>query len=267
MERFYKAARSDGWDFWTGKTINYRDNIGKVVRRQHTGKVEACSSTALHASRTPGRSIFYHTIPCSLFLVEGRVYREDDVKCAFKQLKVIRELDPREVFKWRYGEAINPVNPLKVPMPSVSQKHLTWLREWALVERQFRWSFDSTIRMSLSDDDSGFAYHAVRFTLGGTLYGEVWIAVLCAFDDATEDNVFITVKDSVFDVCSAYTGYLFEPVVEKWKSCPGEDEGLNDYPFQSAVELWKEGLVPSFDGKVWRLHGGYKADILWEGEI
>jgi len=27
------------------------------------------------------------------------------------------------------------------------------------------------------------------------------------------------------------------------------------------------GLIPSFDGKKWRLHGGKKAEILWEGTL
>jgi len=30
---------------------------------------------------------------------------------------------------------------------------------------------------------------------------------------------------------------------------------------------WKMGLVPSYDGKLWRLHGGKDAEILWEGKI
>jgi hypothetical protein len=36
------------------------------------------------------------------------------------------------------------------------------------------------------------------------------------------------------------------------------------YPFRSVVSLWKLGLVPSFDGKIWRLHGGPKGEILFE---
>ena len=27
------------------------------------------------------------------------------------------------------------------------------------------------------------------------------------------------------------------------------------YDFSSAIKLWEKGLVPSFDGKIWRLHG------------
>jgi len=33
-------------------------------------------------------------------------------------------------------------------------------------------------------------------------------------------------------------------------------------PFQPGIDLWMQGLVPSFDGKVWRLHGGKKGEVL-----
>ena len=36
------------------------------------------------------------------------------------------------------------------------------------------------------------------------------------------------------------------------------------YPFISAVKLWKQGLVPSFDGDIWRLHSGKKAKVVFE---
>jgi hypothetical protein len=46
-------------------------------------------------------------------------------------------------------------------------------------------------------------------------------------------------------------------------------ENLERFAWTIAViiTLGEVGLVPSFDGKRWRLHGGPKAEILWEGEI
>jgi hypothetical protein len=35
------------------------------------------------------------------------------------------------------------------------------------------------------------------------------------------------------------------------------------YDFSSTVRLWERGLVPSFDGKTWRLHGGKNAKVLY----
>ena len=37
-----------------------------------------------------------------------------------------------------------------------------------------------------------------------------------------------------------------------------------EYDFSSAVKLWEAGLVPSFDGRTWRLHTGKNAKIVYE---
>ena len=50
-----------------------------------------------------------------------------------------------------------------------------------------------------------------------------------------------SVGDSVGDSVWAYISSFFDI---KYK-----------YDFSSCVELWEKGLVPSFDGKIWRLHG------------
>jgi len=34
--------------------------------------------------------------------------------------------------------------------------------------------------------------------------------------------------------------------------------------FSSAVKLWEDGLVPSYDGQVWRLHTGKDAHVVYE---
>ena len=44
----------------------------------------------------------------------------------------------------------------------------------------------------------------------------------------------------------ASVGFTLAPLVPAWKSA---------YPFQPSVDLWLSGVVPSFDGHVWRLHG------------
>jgi hypothetical protein len=62
-----------------------------------------------------------------------------------------------------------------------------------------------------------------------------------------------------------YGGSFFHPMITKWKYC--EKIKGKGYPFDSCVKLWKQGLVPSFDGKNWRLHGGKNAKILWKGTI
>ena len=81
--------------------------------------------------------------------------------------------------------------------------------------------------------------------------------------DSVGDSVWGSTWDSVWDSTWAYVGSLF-PKIKTWKYA--EKIKAKGYPFNSVVKLWKLGLVPSFDGTNWRLHGGPDARILWEGK-
>jgi len=87
----------------------------------------------------------------------------------------------------------------------------------------------------------------------------VWDSV----GNSVGDHVWDSVGASVGAFTWAYVSSLF-PNVKKWKGF-NHEPGTN--PFQSGIDLWRMGLVPSFDGKTWRLHGGPKAEILWQGSI
>ena len=78
--------------------------------------------------------------------------------------------------------------------------------------------------------------------------------------DSVRDSVWDSVGTSVRDSVSAYVGSLF-PNITRWKYIAHEP---GKYPFQSAANLWRRGLVPSYDGGVWRLHSGPTAEIVWE---
>lgn len=73
-------------------------------------------------------------------------------------------------------------------------------------------------------------------------------------------SVRASVRASVWDSVGAYIGSLF-PAITKWEYV-NHTPGV--YPFQSAVDLWRRGLVPSYLGGVWRLHSGAQAEIVWE---
>lgn len=221
MTRYYKIARPDGFDFYTGKTINYRDAIGgKPVRAPAARGTnpELCSPSVLHASEIAEQCFVGGKVPCSLYVVEGRSVVHDSQKHGFRQLRVIEELDPATHFEWRYAEAADPWHPFKLPPREVNGSHIELLRSWASVR------------------DS------------------VWDSANSVWDSA----------NSVGDSARAYIGYLFSPVISDWKHVQHEP---GTYPFQPAVDLWHQGLVPSFDGKLWRLHGHSDARILWEGEL
>ena len=60
-------------------------------------------------------------------------------------------------------------------------------------------------------------------------------------------------RDSVWDFVRAYISSFFDIKYE--------------YDFSFLIRLWERGFVPSFDGKVWRLHQGKDAKIIYEGKI
>ena len=48
--------------------------------------------------------------------------------------------------------------------------------------------------------------------------------------------------------------------------CTGGAKGTPNGYKEPPCCSWNKGLVPSFDGKTWRLHG-YAGKILWKGKI
>ena len=72
--------------------------------------------------------------------------------------------------------------------------------------------------------------------------------------DSVRDSVGYSAWDSVW----AYASSFFN--IPKWKYI-NHRKGEN--PFQPCIDLWHRGIVPSFDGTTWRLHG-HKGKILKE---
>ena len=125
-------------------------------------------------------------------------------------------------------ECIKPIHPFKIKPPKkIEVKHLKILLHWASVRDSVRASVGDSVRASV--------WGSVWGSVGDSVGGSVW----------------------------AYTGSQF-PKIKKWKYVNFKHKG---YPFKDAVKLWKMGLVASFDGTKWRLHGGPKAKVLWEGTV
>jgi len=249
-EKFYKIARPNGWDFPTGQTNNYRDSIGKIIRRPDEGETHIAPPTFIYASRDANKAFIGGRIPCSLYLVEGTPVEDCGDRCAFKEVRVLCELDPASVFEWRYEEACSPVNPFKIEPPKITGVHLELLRQW------------SSIRKAVSE--------TFKYAVWGTIENEVRHLVCISVVDAIGSVALEAVVDSVFDEVNppldaawAYVGYIFTPIVKRWKYIVQRGK----YPFYPAVELWHMGLVPKRVDDRWQLHGGEPAKILWEGKI
>ena len=127
-------------------------------------------------------------------------------------------------------EAKKPVNPFKLKPPKIAKKHIKLLKEWASISDSVYLSFMDSVVDSV-----------------GTSVGT---------------SVYLSVRDSVLDSVYAYIGSLFKLTRKQWKHT--SKIKTKGYPFMPAVKLWKMGVVPGFDGVVWRLHGGKKAKVLYE---
>ena len=132
---------------------------------------------------------------------------------------------------FNYIEAKNPIHPFKIESeitPEKLKEAIELLKIWALV----------------------------RALVGASVWDSVRDSVRALVRDSVRDSVWASV--------GAYIGSFF-PKIKKWKYIDYKKEPFNSikgYPFQSAVGLWKMGLVPSYDGKMWRLHS--KNGIEWE---
>jgi hypothetical protein len=119
------------------------------------------------------------------------------------------------------------VRPLNLPeVKKVTAEHIQWLSEWASVRDSVRDSVRASVRASVWN------------TVWNTVRASVW------------DTVWNTVRASVWDTVYAYLSSFFAVEYE--------------HDFSCAIKLWEAGLVPSFDGKTWRLHTGKDAHVIYE---
>jgi len=76
---------------------------------------------------------------------------------------------------------------------------------------------------------------------------------------SVRNSVWANVGNSVEDSVWVYYGSFFILPVWKYVKHP-----RGKYPFTPCVQLWKLGLVPSFDDKIWRLHAHEDARVVFQ---
>ena len=248
MAAYFKLARPDGFDFHSGKTINYRAAIGGTVEAPDWVSSAYCGN-GLHYSANPNDCFVGAKIPCSAYEVEpvGRSHRKiDSQKSKAKTLRVLREItDLNTLFGWNYEEAASPVHPFKITRSSEpNASELELLRQWA--------SVGDSVLESVGDS----VEESVGVSVWASVSDSLWASV-------SKSMVGVSVWASVWESVRAYMGSLF-PGIEEWKYVE-HDPGV--YPFQPAVDLWRAGLAPSYDGSLWRLHAGPDGKAVWEGTI
>ncbi len=159
------------------------------------------------------------------------------------------------------------VKPFELPkVEQVTDEQIGWLKEWASVWASVRDSVRdlvwSSVRDLVRDSVRDLVWSSVRDLVGASVWDSVGSSIWALVGDSVRDlvldsvrdlvgaSVWASVRDSVWASVGAYFSSFF---------------AINyKYNFSSVANLWNAGLVPSFDGKVWRLHSGKSADIVYE---
>ena len=143
---------------------------------------------------------------------------------------------------------IKPIkNPLLVERkhPEPSAEEISLLKRWASV--------------------GASVWASVGASVGASVWASVWDSVWDSVGDSVRASVWASVWDSVrasvWASVWAYISSFF--ALNEWKL---NGKIVSENPFQPAIDLWEAGLVPSFDGEIWRLHAGKKAQIVYEME-
>ena len=264
----YKLTRPNGKDFYSN-SVDYAGSIGKIIRViDYDGPKYICGK-GLHASRNPNDCFVGASIPCRAFKVNGiGKIAGDSRKCRYKALKVLKEIDDLDkLFGWKYTEAINPINPFKIKPPKITDNHIVLLKEWVSVWNSIGDSIWNSAWHSAWDSVWHSAWHSVRNSVWHSVWDSVWNSIWNSIRNSIRNSVWDSIGNSIWNSIGnsiwAYMGSFF-PNIKKWKYI-SHKKGV--YPYQCCVDLWKQGLVPSYYSKTWRLYGGEKADILYEMKI
>jgi len=189
----------------------------------------------------------YRVYECEVW---GRQVEFDEFKRRYEYLKLIRYVPYSELKKlarsyedklgYRLSEALFPINPFKIKPPRIQEKHIRLLKDWISVKTSVETSVENSVWITTKDS----IWDSVR----NLIMESIWILT------------GITTRISVWESTWAYISSMF-PKISKWKHIQHE-KGKN--PFQPCIDLWRAGLVPSFDGKKWRLRAGRDAEIVYE---
>lgn len=168
----------------------------------------------------------------------------------------------KEVYsKINLKKARKPINPFKLKsVKKINSDDVMLLKKWDSVRDSVLNSVGDSVWDSVGDS----VRRSVRCSVGDGVWdsvrGSVGDSALGSVGSSVWGSVWSNVRGSV----SAYMGSLFVFKRNEWKNT--KKIKTRGYPFQSAVMLWKKGLVPSFDGKIWRLHTGKDARVVFEIE-
>ena len=161
--------------------------------------------------------------------------------------------DSEAAEKWanrlNFKEIVEPlivkpiVNPFKLPkVEKPTDEQIGWLKDWSSVVD----SVGDSVWYSVWNSVGDLVWASVRASVWASVWNSVGDSVGASVWASVWSSIWNSVKNSVWAYASSFFAIDFK------------------HDFSSAVKLWESGLVPSFDGTMWRLHSGKNADIVYE---
>lgn len=189
--------------------------------------------------------------------VGGKRVEFNQFKRRYEKIKLIEKVEPSEVKQlalaiepkvgYRLSEVLFPINPLLIDRAKVpSPFELEVVKKWAAVA-----AVSDAVGITVMAVAGSAVGVTVRDMVRNTVGEAVGSAVRAKVRVAVRIRAGAAVMDTAEEAVWAYIGSLF-PGITKWKY------------FQPAVDLWRVGLVTSYDGRMCRLHAGEHAEIIWQ---
>jgi len=258
MDTYYKAVRLDRTSHYDGKT-KWRKGVVICVDKPDPPSNGPCGR-GIHCSPTLLDAVGWQAGPSRYYRVEPLdVIAGDETKIRCTAVKVLNELtkaEQDEIAGFHLYEANHPVCPFHREPRNVSDR---WIEDricqWVLVHDSVRDSVRDSVWHSVWGSAGGSAGTSVWDSVGDSIRDSVRVSVGVSIGTSIRDSVWHSVWGSV----DAYIGGLF-PNITEWKRV----EHLGPTPWKPLCDLWYAGYVPSFDGKIWRVHCGPRAEVRME---
>jgi len=180
----------------------------------------------------------------------------------------VRELDfkgicPKLVIK----PIVNPLTDIRFD-GEVTEEHIGLLRKWSVARiciiNSVRDSIIGSVDVSIWDSVWDSIWSSIWNPVRAAVWDSIWDPVRAIIRDSIWDSVGDSIWSSVDDFVYSYISSFFNLEKDEWKHC---DFDFESNPFQVAIDLWNMGLIPSYDGNVWRLHAGRDAKVVWKGVV
>ncbi len=273
-ERDYiKVAREDGWDIFTGNSVNYRASIGSTVFPKGQWTSGRCGGEGLlyaidARSWEEAISHIRGQWPFSLFKVKGRpVVTEYGLESGFLELQVVEEIDVLSMLPFP-RERLGKIEPFKKVVTKINDDIMEKYRQFQKVKDLIVPSVWNTVP-AIRDESLlariiipylGRSYKLISQRVNLETFPTIWAKPYRTnFPYTHETEIMLS---SIARLAYAHYGWIVEQGIHDWEFVDRID---GEYPFQCVIDLLHSGVVPSFDGKQWRISAfdGTRVKTLW----